>query len=52
MTTEQAIKKLKSFCHNCNKFPQCVNTDRECFEALDLAISVLKEKQTEEEESE
>lgn len=46
MTNEEAIKKLKSFCHNCNKFPQCVNTDRECFEALDMAIRALKNEPT------
>ena len=46
MTNEEAIKKLKSFCHNCSKYPQCVNTDRECFEALDMAIRALKNEQT------
>ena len=43
MTNEEAIKKLKSFCHNCSKYPQCVNTDRECFEALDMAIQSLEQ---------
>ena len=43
MTKEKAIKKLKSFCHNCSKFPQCVNTDRECFEVLDMAIKSLEQ---------
>lgn len=46
MTNEEAIKKLKSFCHNCNKYPQCVNTDRECFEALDMAVQALTAEKT------
>jgi hypothetical protein len=44
MTKEEAIKKIKSFCHNCSKFPQCVNTDRECFEAIDMAIEALEQE--------
>jgi len=44
MTREEAITKLKSFCHNCEKFPTCVNTDKECFKALETAIEVLEQE--------
>ena len=41
MTREEIITKIKSFCHNCEKFPTCVNTDKQCFKALDMAIEAL-----------
>ena len=41
MTREEIITKIKSFCHNCEKFPTCVNTDKECFKALEMAIEAL-----------
>jgi len=44
MTREEAITKLKSFCHNCEKFPTCVNTDKECFKALETAIEALEQE--------
>ena len=43
MTEEEAITKLKSFCHNCEKFPTCVNTDKECFKALEMAIEAINQ---------
>lgn len=44
MTREEAITKLKKFCHNCEKFPTCVNTDKECFKALVMAIKALEQE--------
>ena len=41
MTNEEAIKKIKSLCHDCDEFPHCVNTDPDCFKALEMAIKVL-----------
>lgn len=41
MTREEAIKKIKSLCHGCVEFPHCVNTDPDCFKALEMAIKDL-----------
>lgn len=45
MTIDEAIKKIKSLCHYCDKFPQCVNTDPDCFKALEMAIKALEQTQ-------
>ena len=42
MTNEQAIFKLKSVCNKCEEFPKCVNTDSECFKAIEMAIMALE----------
>ena len=44
MTREESAQKLKSFCHTCKDFPYCVHTDKECFEALDMAIKALEQE--------
>lgn len=43
MTREEAIKKIKSLCHDCVEFPHCVNTDPDCFKALEIAIEALEQ---------
>ena len=44
MTREEAIKKIKSLCHDCVEFPHCVNTDPDCFKALEIAIKALEQE--------
>ena len=44
MTNEEAIKKIKSLCHGCVEFPHCVNTDPDCFKALEMAIKALEQE--------
>ncbi len=46
MTREEAIKKIKSLCHGCVEFPHCVNTNPDCFKALEMAIKALEEEST------
>ena len=42
MNNQEAIALLKTLCHTCDLFPECVHEKPECFQAIELAISVLQ----------
>lgn len=43
LTRQEAAKKLKTFCHACYRYPQCVHTDPICFKSLEMAINALEQ---------
>lgn len=44
LTKQEAAKKLKTLCHACDRYPQCVNNDPICFKSLEMAIKALEQQ--------
>ena len=44
MTNQEAIASLRTLCNTCKLFPRCAYKKPECFQAIELAISALQEK--------